>query len=623
MGQPVIGAVGGNSGPPFEAVRDQLQRLLASPAFADAPRLRSLLAFLVEQTICGHADEIKESVIAVEVFGRAPDFDPRADSVVRVQVRNLRAKLRAYYDQDGRNDPVRFDLPSGSYVPLFEASPPPATAAPDVPAARLNWRRPARVAAILAVAIAIGAVIISRTGLPWPAARRSVAVLPFLNLTGDTGKDYFVDGFVDELTTSLAQAKGLKVVARSSAFQFRGKSPDVRVAGHQLGVAAILEGSVSSAGGTVRVSAQLINVQDGFHVWSHTYAGPAEDVFTIRDQIAKAVSVALDVTSPARTTAAAYRPDLEAYDLYLKGQYFKERVTLDDLGRSIQFFEQSIRRDPGFATAYAALADAEATVAYHQVAPEKESIAKAKAAARRALELDPALAEAHAVLAWIKCFYDWDWTAGEPGLRRALELNPNSARTHDWYSEALLLAGRYDRALAESKRALALDPLSYRVSGNIAVILYCAHRYDDAIRQARQTLEINPHYYQANTMLGTSLAQKRLYPEAIAALRAALADYPRDPDTMAHLAAVEAAIGQRDEALKLMEELDHSEPKPYYHLAFLYAVLGDRDRAFDALDKAYAHRDGDMLSLNVDPAFDSLHADPRFGALWRKIGWVK
>ncbi len=621
MGQTVIGAVGGNSGPPFEAVRDQLQRLLASPAFADAPRLRSLLAFLVEQTICGHAEEIKESVIAVEVFGRAPDFDPRADSVVRVQVRNLRAKLRAYYDQDGRDDLVRFDLPSGSYVPVFEASLPTAVAETVVRPARFTWRRVGWAAAVLAVAVAIGVVMISRKGFSWPATRRSVAVLPFLNLTGDAGKDYFVDGFVDELTTSLAQAKGLQVVARSSAFQFRGKSPDVRVAGRQLGVGAILEGSVSSAGGTVRVSAQLINVEDGFHVWSHTYAGSAEDVFTIRDQIARAVSGALDVSSPARTTAAAYRPDLEAYDLYLKGQYFKERVTLDDLGRSIQFFEQSVHRDPGFATAYAALADVYATVAYHQVVPEKESVAKAKAAAARALELDPALAEAHAVLAWIQCFYDWDWVRGEPGLRRALELNPNSARTHDWYSEALLLAGRFDQAIAESKRALALDPLSYRVSGNIAVILYCAHRYDQAIRQARQTLEINPHYYQANTMLGTSLAEKRMYPEAAAALRAALADYPRDPDTMAHLAAVEAAIGKRDEALRLTEELEHSEPKPYYHLAFLYAASGDKKRAFDALNKAYAHRDGDMLSLNVDPAFDGLHGDPRFEVLWKKIGW--
>jgi tetratricopeptide (TPR) repeat protein len=202
-----------------------------------------------------------------------------------------------------------------------------------------------------------------------------------------------------------------------------------------------------------------------------------------------------------------------------------------------------------------------------------------------------------------------------------LELNPNSARTHDWYSEALLLAGRFDQAISESKKALALDPLSYRVSGNISVILYCAHRYDQAIRQARQTLEINPHYYQANTMLGTSLAEKRMYPEAAAALRAALADYPGEPDTKAHLAAVEAAIGKRDEALKLTGELEQSEPKPYYHLAFLYAVSGDKDRAFDALDKAYAHRDGDILSLNVDPAFDSLHSDPRFGVLWKKIGW--
>jgi tetratricopeptide (TPR) repeat protein len=225
------------------------------------------------------------------------------------------------------------------------------------------------------------------------------------------------------------------------------------------------------------------------------------------------------------------------------------------------------------------------------------------------------------VLAWIQSFYDWDWTAGERGLRRALELNPNSARAHDWYSEALLLAGRLEQALAESRRALALDPLNYRISANIGVILYCAHRHDQAIRQARLALEINPHYYQAHTMIGTSLAEKRMYREAEAALLAALADNPHEPDAMSHLAAVEAALGRREEAGRLVGELERSDPRPYYHLACVYAAAGDKDRAMDALDQAYAHRDGDVLSMNVDPALDSLHADARFAALWKKIGW--
>jgi serine/threonine-protein kinase len=598
------------------SVRQHLDKVLASQEFAAARRIQQFLAFIVEQALSG-ADGIKETEVAIRVFNRGSSFDPSGDSLVRVTASSLRSRLRDYYASSGRDDAILIEVPKGSYVPLFRRRQPAeggkAARRPSQP-----WRLVAAIAAIAIIAAAFWAVLAWRHNTV-----ASIAILPFLNLTGAPEKEYFTEGFVEELTTSLAQVRGLQVAARSSAFQFRGRSPDIRTAGRQLGVNTVLEGSVRSVGTTIRISTQLINVADGFHLWSHTYEGEAKDVFAIQNDLVTQIARALQLPGRRRAQEMHAPPDLEAYDLYLKGLYFRDKVTAEDLRASVRYLEQAVQKDPDYAPAYAALADVYATVAYHEVVPEKEAIARAKAAATKALELDGTLAEAHALFAWIKCFYDWDWAAAEPGLRRALELNPNSARAHDWYSEALLLAGRFDQALAESKRALALDPLNYRVSGNISVILYCAHRYDEAIRQARQTLEINPHYYQAHTLLGACLAKKRMYREAAVAFRAALADYPRDPEATALLASVQAALGKRDEALELMAELDRAEPKPYYYLAFLHAVFGDKDRAFDALDKAYARRDGDMLSLNVDPAFDSLHQDPRFGALWKNIGWAK
>jgi serine/threonine-protein kinase len=608
----------GIEGPPFDpvSVRRHLDKVLASKEFAAARRMQQFLGFIVERALNG-ADGIKETEVAIRVYNRGPSFDPSGDSVVRVAASSLRSRLRDYYAGSGSDDAILIEVPKGCYVPVFLPRQPVDGGRAGRRASH-RWRFVAAIAAFAILVAACWEIFAWRH-----STEASIAVLPFLNLTGLSDSEFFTDGFVEELTTSLAQVKGLQVAARSSAFQFRGKSPDIRAAGRQLGVNTILEGSVHGVGKTIRISAQLIDVTDGFHLWSHTYEGEAKDIFAIQNDLVIQITRALQL--PGRSGARERRalPDLEAYDLYLKGLYFRDKVTPEDLRTSIRYLEQSVQKDPNYAAAYAALADVYATVAYHEVVPEGESVAKAKAAATKALDLDGTLAEAHALLAWIEFFYDWDWVASEAGLRRALELNQNSARAHDWYSEVLLVAGRFDQALSEAKRASTLDPLSYRISTNLSVILYCAHRYDAAIRQARQALEINPHYYQAHAMLGASLAEKRMYPEAAAALRAALAEYPRDADTLAHLAAVQAAIGRREEALRLMAELDRGQPRPYYHLAFLYAVFGDKDRAFDALDKALEQRTSDMPFLNVDPAFDGLRQDPRFAALKKKMGWLK
>jgi serine/threonine-protein kinase len=596
-------------------VRQQLEKILASPEFANASRLQQFLAFVVDEKLNG-AETIKETALAIHVFNRRPSFDPSGDSVVRVAAGNLRIRLRDYYLSTGRDDAVIVELPKGSYVPLFRTNAV-ERGAPAQREARIGWKKMASIAAILLLAC---------SAAWWFAKTRtnqafsSIAVLPFLNLSNNPDNEYLTDGFVEEVTSGLAQVDGLQVVARSSAFQFRGKSPDIRTAGHQLGVETILEGSVHTIGGRLRVSAQLVKVADGFHIWSRTWEGDAGDIFAIQDDLIRSVASVLRHPGGVRNNPPH---DLEAYDLYLKGLYFKDRVTSADLQKSVSYLEQSTRKDPQYPPAWAALGFAEAEIAYHAVQPEPETIARARAAATRALELDENLADAHAVLAWIRYFYDWNWGESELGLRRAVVLNPNSAWAHDWYSQDLMSLGRFEEALKEARRALLLDPLNFRVSTNVSVVLYCAHRYDEAIRQCRQAAEIDPHYYAAWSILGDSFQEKRMYREAVAALQRSVAEYPKDSDTTGHLAMVLMAMGRKDEAGKLIAVLEHpaaGEPMPWYQLAYVRLAMGDKGRAVEALDKSFQQHSSDMVVLTVDPVFDSLHQHPGFLALARKMG---
>ncbi|MGA2183484.1 MAG: tetratricopeptide repeat protein [Bryobacteraceae bacterium] len=596
-------------------VRQQLEKILAAAEFANASRLQQFLAFVVDEKLNG-AETIKETALAIQVFNRRSSFDPSGDSVVRVAAGNLRIRLRDYYLSSGRDDPIVIELPKGSYVPLFHEKAAEG-GAPAPSAAGFLWRIVAGFAIIVLAACSIAYwVVKTRQNQTFS----SIAVLPFLNLSNNPDNEYLTDGFVEEVTTGLAQVDGLQVVARSSAFQFRGKSPDIRTAGRQLGVETMLEGSVHTVDGRLRISAQLIKVADGFHVWSRTWEGDAGDIFTIQDDLIRSVAGALRHPSAVRTKPPH---DLEAYDLYLKGLYFKDRVTSADLRRSVSYLEQSTGKDPQYAPAWAALGFADAELAYHAVQPEPETIARARAAATRALELDDTLADAHAVLAWIRYFYDWNWAESERGLQRAVALNPNSSWAHDWYSQELLSVGRFDEALQQARRALLLDPLNFRVSTNVGVVLYCAHRYDEAIRQCRQATEIDPHYYPAWSILGDSFQEKRMYGEAAAALQRSVAEYPKDSDTAGHLAMVLTAMGRKDEAGKLVAALEHpaaGEPMPWYQLAYVHLAMGDKDRAVEALDQSFQQRSSDMVVLTVDPVFDSLHRHPGFLALAKKMG---
>jgi len=593
------------------AVRLHLQKILGSPEFLSATRLQQFLTYVVELKLSG-ANSVKETEVAMEVFHRHSSFDPSGDSVVRVAASNLRHRLHDYYLHGGAHDALRIELRKGNYLPVFQVV---ETRAP-VPRRRRAW---AVLCAISAAVVCAGATWLAVTwrGAPAPS---SIAVLPFLNLSNTPDHDYLADGFVEELTTALAQVEGLKVVARSSAFQFKGKSPEIREAGRKLGVETVLEGSLRRTGENVRVNAQLIQVSDGFHMWSRSWEGAIADLPVIQADLTRNVAAVLRRPATQRSKLPG---NAEAYDLYLKGNFFQERITPSDLLRSIGYLRQSVEKDPAFAPAHAALGRAYGSLSYHRLTPDWTVIAQAKQEARRSIELDPKLAEGHALLAWLRFFSEWNWAESEAGLRQALLLNPNSVPAHDWYAQRLMAEGRFDEALLEARKAQTLDPLNYRMSANVGIVLYCARRYDEAIRQARQALDLNPHFFLARTVLGVSLQGKKQYREAEVELRASLADNPSDADTQSHLAAVLLATGRREAALALIRSLEKPPsgvPVPWYELAYAHLVMGDTAGAFDDLDHAFAERNTDMTVLKVDPAFEALWRDPRFTALLGRMG---
>jgi TolB-like protein/Tfp pilus assembly protein PilF len=577
---------------------------------ATATRLQQFLTFVVEQKL-GGAESIKEAELAMGVFNRRSSFDPGSDSVVRVAAGNLRHRLRDYYQRSGSQDTLIIEIPKGSYVPAFRSG-----------EVRLAPRRiwPVTAAVMGASCLAAGGGYWALSTRQQPTAT-SVAVLPFLNLSGTAENAELSDGLVEEVTTALARADGLQVVSRSSAFQFRDKGVDVRAAGRELGVQTVLEGSIRTIGKRVRINAQLIKVSDGFHIWSRAWEGDTSNLYALQAELSQSVASVLNYR--LRGHAAAPK-DPDAYLQYLKGQSYQNRATVPDLTLAAALLRSAIATDPGWAPAHAALAGAYASLAYHEVVPNPETIARAKQSAETALRLDSRSAEAHAVLAWIGFFYDWDWAGSETGLRRALELDPNSAQAQGWLAQRLMSEGRFDEALAAAGKALARDPLSYRASSNVGVVLYCARRFEEAIAQCRLALQINPKYSLAHTIAGASLQELRQYPEAERELRAALQELPGEPDTQAHLGAVALAVGRREEALQILGALEHPPgggPSSAYSVACLRVALGQTDQALLALETAVSQRSSDITVLNVDPALAALHGDKSFQALIARLGW--
>jgi len=453
----------------------------------------------------------------------------------------------------------------------------------------------------------------------------SIAVLPFTNNTGDPNAEYLADGIPESLINSLSQLRNVKVIARSSAFRYKGSDVDLQEVAKELGVEAILTGRITQRSENLSISVELINASDKTQMWGEQYDRKMSDLLATQREIASEIveKLKLRVSADDKEIAKRYTENNEAYQLYLKGRFYWNKRTAEALKKSIDYFNQAIEKDPGFALAYAGLADSYVVPA-NQLAP-REGMPKAKAAAVRALELDETLGEAHVSLGRVMAAYDWDWTGAEREYKRAIDLNPRYAVAHQWYGGYLSVKGRSDEAIAERKRALGLEPLSLTINFELGLAYYYARDYDHAIEQFQKTLELDPNFAAAHNFLPAAYEQKGMYGEAIAEFKKAIPLTARSESTlsMAGLGHVYAVTGRKSDARIVLGELKQTSAQQYVpatSIALIHAGLGEKDEAFVWLDKAYEERAFQMQWIKIEPRWDSLRSDPRFKELLHRIG---
>ena len=454
----------------------------------------------------------------------------------------------------------------------------------------------------------------------------AIAVLPFVNLSADPENDYFCDGLSEELINGLTKVPELRVVAHSSSFAFKGRDTDVREIGRQLGVGSVLEGSVRKAGDRLRISAQLIDAAGGFHVWCEQYDRTLEDIFALQDEISQSVLAALRAE-----IAKAGRPhiitpstaSMEAYLLYLQGRSFWHRRFSGQLQKAMECFQQAIQKDPAFALAYCGLADSFGSLGVWAFVPAHDAFPRATALARRALELDPGLAEAHASMALIHMFYDWDWTAAERELVRALALSPGSALVHLWAAHYLSIVGRFDEALAEVLHAQALDPLSAGLNANVGWTFYLAGQHGRAIDELLKVLARFPGNPMALLYLALAYVEVGKLEEALRSLRAA-SEVPGGMPFSAESAGwVHGLAGRRDEAGNVLSAALARAAASYVPssaVALIHLGLGNDGALFEWLDRCVEERDAMLPWFKFMPCFDRVRPHPRFQAVLARIG---
>ena len=601
--------------PSPEGVRTQLERILASSGFARSSRLTRFLRFSVEQVLCGKGELLKEQTIGIEVFDRKPDYDPRIDPIVRVEARRLRVKLKAYYTSRGRRDEVWIGLPKGGYAALFRSR---RGAEEDhrlkpVPPAeegrRLRPVPPAEEGHRLE---------------PVPQSEKSIAVLPFANLTPDTGDDYFSDGLTEELIHLLTRVPHFRVVAWETTSKLRGREQDFAGVREQLEVGSILRGSVRRAEGRVRVRAQLIDAESGAYLWSEAYDRQMQDVFAIQEEIARAIVDTLQLTLQARQFRGGQPPGLKCYNLCLQGRFHANKRTGDGLCKSIACFEQAIAAEETCAVAYAGLADAFSLLADHGFLDPAEATRRARSAAEKALEIDPQCAEAHVSLAFLRSVFEWAWADAERLYRRAIVLNPGYSRAHHWFSlDHLAMLGRMDEALAEVRVAHSLDPLSQIIREGLGYVHMLRGEYPAALDAYRQLVDLDPAFYKGYSSMGRLLSLMGRYDEAIAALEKARSLAGDAPPILSALGQTLARAGRTSEALQLLDELRRMSKTgwvPSACFAILHLGLGDHEAALTHFEAAADARELAVTALKVHPMYAPLRGEPRFQALLGRIG---
>ncbi|HSG82006.1 MAG TPA: tetratricopeptide repeat protein, partial [Gemmatimonadota bacterium] len=454
---------------------------------------------------------------------------------------------------------------------------------------------------------------------PAASAEDSIAVLPFTNMSGDPESEYFSDGVTEEIINALTRLPGLRVAARTSSFAFKGQSADIKEVGRRLGVATVLEGSVRQAGDRLRVTAQLIKAVDGYHLWSERWDREVDDVFEVQAEIAAAIADRLQVTLAAPAPARPPTTNVEAYRLYLKGRHLWNHRDEDSLLKAVDYFQSAIERDPEFAHAYSGLADTYLLLGSYRIIDRGESHQKAKSAAKQACELDDTLAEAHTSMGQV-LRRERDWEGEERAYRRAIELNPNYATAHQWYSTLLAAQGRMDEAVREVKQAEMLDPLSHAILVTSAIVHDLARDVDCALHKIERALELEPDFASAVAYSGWIYAERGMFEEAFRANELMAKIWGADAGGVtAHRANIHALMGEQEKGRALLEEAIAQGADPGY-VGYVWTSLGESDRAFEWLNRAIDEDSWFIFHLKVHPALDPLRSDPRFDQLLQRLG---
>ncbi|HKZ53061.1 MAG TPA: tetratricopeptide repeat protein, partial [Candidatus Acidoferrales bacterium] len=455
----------------------------------------------------------------------------------------------------------------------------------------------------------------------------SLAVLPLENLSGDPEQEYFVDGMHEELIATLGKIGALKVISRTSVMQYKQQRKPLPEIARELGVDAVIEGSVRRAGDQVRITVQLVDARADKHLWAESYQRQLRDVLALQSEVAQAIAneIKVNLTPTEQALVARARPvDPEAHEAYLKGRYYWNKRSPEGLKKGLEYFQEAIEKDPAYPVAYVGLADTYEMLTLYGVVPPTEAYPRAKAALAKALELDDTLGEAHASLASLN-WDDWDWRGAEREYRRALEVNPNYPTAHHYYAVYLSASGRYEEAIKEIRRARELDPLSPIIRGAEVMILFFARKHDEAIRESHKALEIDRNFGWFHGWRGAAYLEQGMFDSALADFEQHAA-VSATSDVLARLGYAYGRVGRRADALKIMRELEQRSKREYvssFDIALVYIGLGDRTEALAWLERAYQNKEGVMwlTGLKVNPWFDGLRDDPRFQDLLRRMNF--
>jgi len=576
-----------------KAIRQQIERVLASKTFQRVDRLKRFLHFIGFEALAGHSGELKEYVIGVQVFGKEASFDPRMDPIVRVQARRLRARLVRYYRDEGHADEIVIELPKGGYAPVFRH--------------REGGAPPRRT---------LGAAL---------ASRNTIAVQPFADHSAAHDLEYFCDGLRQEIVHSLATVKGLRVHAwRSSPDHVHDPTSEAIT---PINPGFLVTGSVRAAGDRIRVTTQLVDGTNGCYLWSDSVDALLSDPFVVQERVARALADKLqsEFLEPASTVRAQQSTEnLAAHNLYVQGRYHLDQRTEEGLQRAVEFFERALVEDAQFALAHSGLADAHGLLTHYGVVSPPDTWTRAASGAASAVALAGSSAEAHTSLAHVKSTQDWDWPGAEHEFRRAIGLNPRYPTAHHWYAMSCLVPmGRLDEALDRMLMAQSLDPVSCIIARDVAVVHVYRRDFESALEQCDHTIALNPHFGPAYLTLGLIQEQRQDFDESAAAIERAARLSPQTPRMHSALARTSALSGKREVALEMIRKLEGLARTRYvspFEFALIRTALGQLDLAFKWLTKAVQDRCFELLALKVDPRFDPLKTDRRFDALTGQIG---